>query len=104
MYKKCVPNVYQPDSMGRIKLIPGHIFCYSIPFPLKPSATQSAFPSRTCDVPSISIPHTGNMQFPLLAHAYAIQSNYKAHLKTCGTRCHTCDCGQVFSRYINIYL
>jgi len=30
--------------------------------------------------------------------AYAVQSDYKAHLKTCGTRGHTCDCGRVFSR------
>jgi hypothetical protein len=32
--------------------------------------------------------------------AYAVHSDYKAHLKTCGTRGHTCDCGRVFSRYI----
>ncbi|CAK9190334.1 unnamed protein product [Sphagnum troendelagicum] len=30
--------------------------------------------------------------------AYAVQSDYKAHLKTCGTRGHCCDCGRVFSR------
>ncbi|KAB2013917.1 hypothetical protein ES319_D09G188400v1 [Gossypium barbadense] len=29
---------------------------------------------------------------------YAVQSDYKAHLKTCGTRGHFCDCGRVFSR------
>ncbi|KAI4340328.1 hypothetical protein MLD38_025178 [Melastoma candidum] len=29
---------------------------------------------------------------------YAVQSDYKAHLKTCGTRGHNCDCGRVFSR------
>ncbi|CAN4100593.1 unnamed protein product [Withania somnifera] len=29
---------------------------------------------------------------------YAVQSDYKAHLKTCGTRGHSCDCGCVFSR------
>lgn len=29
---------------------------------------------------------------------YAVQSDYKAHVKTCGTRGHTCDCGKVFSR------
>ncbi|GFY95355.1 indeterminate(ID)-domain 14 [Actinidia rufa] len=29
---------------------------------------------------------------------YAVQSDYKAHLKTCGTRGHSCDCGRVFSR------
>lgn len=29
---------------------------------------------------------------------YAVQSDYKAHLKTCGTRGHCCDCGRVFSR------
>ncbi|KAI4304593.1 hypothetical protein MLD38_040079 [Melastoma candidum] len=29
---------------------------------------------------------------------YAVQSDYKAHLKTCGTRGHICDCGRVFSR------
>ncbi|RWW09401.1 hypothetical protein GW17_00027108 [Ensete ventricosum] len=31
--------------------------------------------------------------------AYAVQSDYKAHLKTCGTRGHSCDCGRVFSRW-----
>ncbi|GAY51798.1 hypothetical protein CUMW_136980 [Citrus unshiu] len=25
---------------------------------------------------------------------YAVQSDYKAHLKTCGTRGHSCDCGR----------
>ncbi|GMJ13359.1 INDETERMINATE(ID)-DOMAIN 15, SHOOT GRAVITROPISM 5, ARABIDOPSIS THALIANA INDETERMINATE(ID)-DOMAIN 15 [Hibiscus trionum] len=30
--------------------------------------------------------------------AYAVQSDYKAHLKICGTRGHSCDCGRVFSR------
>ncbi|CAN8266826.1 unnamed protein product [Cochlearia groenlandica] len=29
---------------------------------------------------------------------YAVQSDFKAHLKTCGTRGHSCDCGRVFSR------
>jgi hypothetical protein len=33
------------------------------------------------------------------AKGYAVQSDYKAHLKTCGTRGHSCDCGRVFSRY-----
>uniref|UniRef100_A0A7C8Z1V4 C2H2-type domain-containing protein n=1 Tax=Opuntia streptacantha TaxID=393608 RepID=A0A7C8Z1V4_OPUST len=32
--------------------------------------------------------------------AYAVQSDYKAHLKTCGTRGHSCDCGRVFSRLV----
>lgn len=31
--------------------------------------------------------------------AYAVQSDFKAHLKTCGTRGHSCDCGRVFSRF-----
>ena len=31
---------------------------------------------------------------------YAVQSDYKAHLKTCGTRGPSCDCGRVFSRYV----
>lgn len=30
---------------------------------------------------------------------YAVQSDFKAHLKTCGTRGHSCDCGRVFSRF-----
>ncbi|KAK8966495.1 Zinc finger protein NUTCRACKER [Platanthera guangdongensis] len=30
--------------------------------------------------------------------SYAVHSDYKAHLKTCGTRGHSCDCGRVFSR------
>ncbi|CAA3029442.1 shoot gravitropism 5 [Olea europaea subsp. europaea] len=29
---------------------------------------------------------------------YAVQSDFKAHLKTCGTRGHSCDCGRAFSR------
>ncbi|GMI90226.1 INDETERMINATE(ID)-DOMAIN 15, SHOOT GRAVITROPISM 5, ARABIDOPSIS THALIANA INDETERMINATE(ID)-DOMAIN 15 [Hibiscus trionum] len=29
---------------------------------------------------------------------YAVQSDFKAHRKTCGTRGHSCDCGRVFSR------
>ncbi|KAL4348111.1 hypothetical protein GQ457_17G026830 [Hibiscus cannabinus] len=32
---------------------------------------------------------------------YAVQSDYKAHLKTCGTRGHSCDCGRVFSRQLS---
>ena len=36
------------------------------------------------------------------AKGYAVQSDYKAHLKTCGTRGHSCDCGRVFSRYVVI--
>ncbi|VAI07904.1 unnamed protein product [Triticum turgidum subsp. durum] len=35
------------------------------------------------------------------AKGYAVQSDYKAHLKTCGTRGHSCDCGRVFSRYVS---
>ncbi|KHG21258.1 Zinc finger JACKDAW -like protein [Gossypium arboreum] len=31
---------------------------------------------------------------------YAVQSDYKAHLKTCGTKGHSCDCGRVFSRLV----
>ncbi|KAJ0085633.1 hypothetical protein Patl1_09112 [Pistacia atlantica] len=29
---------------------------------------------------------------------YAVQSDWKAHMKTCGTREYRCDCGTVFSR------
>lgn len=38
------------------------------------------------------------------AKGYAVQSDYKAHLKTCGTRGHSCDCGRVFSRYVRTTL
>lgn len=31
---------------------------------------------------------------------YAVQSDWKAHQKTCGTREYKCDCGTIFSRYI----
>jgi len=35
---------------------------------------------------------------------YAVQSDWKAHSKTCGTREYRCDCGTLFSRYfINKY-
>lgn len=30
---------------------------------------------------------------------YAVQSDWKAHSKTCGTREYKCDCGAIFSRY-----
>lgn len=32
---------------------------------------------------------------------YAVQSDWKAHSKTCGTREYRCDCGTLFSRYIH---
>ena len=35
---------------------------------------------------------------------YAVQSDYKAHIKTCGTRGHSCDCGRVFSRFVFCFL
>lgn len=31
---------------------------------------------------------------------YAVQSDWKAHSKTCGTREYKCDCGTLFSRYV----
>lgn len=31
---------------------------------------------------------------------YAVQSDWKAHQKTCGTREYKCDCGTIFSRFI----
>ena len=33
---------------------------------------------------------------------YAVQSDWKAHSKTCGTREYRCDCGTLFSRYNTI--
>ncbi|XP_020573251.1 protein indeterminate-domain 14-like [Phalaenopsis equestris] len=44
--------------------------------------------------------HSGNRQWGCArcSKAYAVLSDYKAHLKTCGTRGHCCDCGRVFSR------
>jgi len=33
---------------------------------------------------------------------YAVQSDWKAHSKTCGTREYKCDCGTIFSRYVVI--
>lgn len=38
------------------------------------------------------------------AKRYAVQSDYKAHSKTCGTREYRCDCGTIFSRYVHIYI
>ncbi|PPR81164.1 hypothetical protein GOBAR_AA39546 [Gossypium barbadense] len=35
---------------------------------------------------------------------YAVQSDYKAHLKTCGTRGHSCDCGRVFFKFRHFLL
>lgn len=31
---------------------------------------------------------------------YAVQSDWKAHQKTCGTREYKCDCGTIFSRLV----
>ncbi|KAL6656112.1 hypothetical protein ACP70R_006938 [Stipagrostis hirtigluma subsp. patula] len=44
--------------------------------------------------------HSGHRQWACArcSKAYAVHSDYKAHLKTCGTRGHSCDCGRVFSR------
>ena len=35
---------------------------------------------------------------------YAVQSDWKAHQKTCGTREYKCDCGTIFSRFIYFIL
>ncbi|PHT35172.1 Protein indeterminate-domain 2 [Capsicum baccatum] len=35
---------------------------------------------------------------------YAVQSDWKAHNKICGTREYKCDCGKLFSRYFIINL
>ncbi|GAA0138758.1 hypothetical protein LIER_00443 [Lithospermum erythrorhizon] len=44
--------------------------------------------------------HSTNKQWVCekCSKGYAVQSDYKAHIKTCGTRGHSCDCGRVFSR------
>lgn len=44
--------------------------------------------------------HSNNKQWVCdkCSKGYAVQSDYKAHIKTCGTRGHSCDCGRVFSR------
>jgi hypothetical protein len=33
-----------------------------------------------------------------------VQSDWKAHVKTCGTKEYKCDCGTIFSRFINFAL
>lgn len=35
---------------------------------------------------------------------YAVQSDWKAHMKTCGTREYKCDCGTLFSRFRILFL
>ncbi|KAL3527418.1 hypothetical protein ACH5RR_012074 [Cinchona calisaya] len=44
--------------------------------------------------------HSNNKQWVCekCSKGYAVQSDYKAHIKICGTRGHSCDCGRVFSR------
>lgn len=46
--------------------------------------------------------HSDNKQWVCVkcGKGYAVQSDYKAHVKTCGTRGHSCDCGRVFSRFV----
>jgi hypothetical protein len=34
---------------------------------------------------------------------YAVQSDWKAHSKTCGTREYRCDCGTLFSRFVRTH-
>ena len=34
---------------------------------------------------------------------YAVQSDWKAHIKICGTREYKCDCGTIFSRFLTIF-
>lgn len=45
--------------------------------------------------------HSNNKQWVCekCSKGYAVQSDYKAHIKICGTRGHSCDCGRVFSRF-----
>lgn len=47
--------------------------------------------------------HTNHKQWVCerCCKGYAVHSDYKAHLKTCGTRGHSCDCGRVFSRFVS---
>jgi len=33
---------------------------------------------------------------------YAVQSDWKAHTKICGTKEYRCDCGTIFSRYVSL--
>lgn len=35
---------------------------------------------------------------------YAVQSDWKAHIKTCGTKEYKCDCGTIFSRFLHTCL
>ena len=35
---------------------------------------------------------------------YAVQSDWKAHSKICGTKEYKCDCGTLFSRFISLLL
>ena len=35
---------------------------------------------------------------------YAVQSDWKAHMKTCGTREYKCDCGTLFSRFCFFFI
>jgi hypothetical protein len=35
------------------------------------------------------------------AKRYAVQSDWKAHAKVCGTREYRCDCGTLFSRHVS---
>jgi hypothetical protein len=37
------------------------------------------------------------------AKRYAVQSDWKAHSKTCGTREYRCDCGTLFSRSVSCF-
>jgi len=34
---------------------------------------------------------------------YAVQSDWKAHTKICGTKEYRCDCGTIFSRYVYVH-
>ena len=34
---------------------------------------------------------------------YAVQSDWKEHVKGCGTRAYHCDCGIIFSRFVFNY-
>jgi transposase-like protein len=34
---------------------------------------------------------------------YAVQSDWKAHTKICGTKEYLCDCGTIFSRYVYVH-
>ena len=100
-----------------------HRRCHNLPWKLKQTSSTEA-KKKVYICPEVTCPHhdasralgdlTGIKKHYSRKHGekkwkcercskkYAVQSDWRAHTKICGTKEYRCDCGSIFSRYFPI--